>query len=140
LTITVQAFLLCDGVVIDSHSSKPIVQGVFDQIAAAAYPATHPNCSLFVRLLLEGETACNIGVAVLTPSGTRDLPIPQQSMKPAANGIVQAIINLQGLGLAEEGTYKFLLLINGIASAEFRLLAGRINPPDALAVAKGPLH
>jgi hypothetical protein len=125
MTIRVQAFLLCDSVVIDSQTGKTIIQGVFDNIWAQSFPAMHPYCTLYARLELDGASSCEIQIGIRSPSGMYERPLPPQKLI-ATNSVAQLIMQLQGLPLPEAGRYVFGLIVDGKALTEFPFTASLV--------------
>ena len=76
----VQAFLLCDSVVVDARSGKAVVQGIFDRIMSKSFPAVHPNCSIYARIRLLQGRSCEFAIALQTPSGGVERPLPPQKV------------------------------------------------------------
>jgi hypothetical protein len=48
---SVQALILCDHLYIDKQTGKFIIAGTFTQITSSRFPAVHPGCFLYFRLL-----------------------------------------------------------------------------------------
>jgi len=141
MSVTVQSFLLCDSVVIDAHSGKTTIQGVFDRLFALQYPATHPSCTLYVRLAADRkEGAPAVSMVVQRPSGAQEQPVPTQTLVVGEDGIAQAIINVQGLPLPEAGIYTFVLVVDGSMVAEFKLAAMTMSAPNVSSVPESRLH
>lgn len=142
--IRVQAFLLCDSVVVDSQTGKTGVQGVFDRIWCRSFPAMHPNCTLYARLDLGNEDSCEVQLSFRSPSGLRQAPMPPQRISPAPDGtpIANLFIQMQGFPVPEPGRYVFGLIVDGEEIAEFQLTAALVAPqaPQAQGTQHGKIH
>jgi|SRR5438874_11620329 len=132
MTIRVQAFLLCDSVVIDSQTAKTVIQGVFDKIWANAFPAVHPTCTLYARLDLGEATGCEFQISVQSPSRLRETPLPaQRVMAQGGTSVAQLMLQLQSFPLPEAGTYVFGLIVDGKTLAEYPFTASLLGTSDA---------
>jgi hypothetical protein len=134
----VQAFLLCDSVVVDARSGKTVIQGIFDRIMSKAFPAVHPNCALYARINLRQGNSCEFEIAVQSPSGSIERPMAPQRVVGAEGDYAQMIIQVQGLPVQEPGRYVLSLILNGQIAAEFPFTAISVAEPKP--EAQGGLH
>lgn len=64
---TLQALVLCDGVYADRGTGKFVIAGTFTRISALSFPAIHPSCWLYARLLgTVGESTLRFRVVDLS--------------------------------------------------------------------------
>lgn len=126
----VQAFLLCDSVVVDARSGKAVVQGIFDRIMSKSFPAVHPNCSIYARIRLLQGRSCEFAIALQTPSGGVERPLPPQKVVGVDGDYAQMIIQIQGFPIQEAGRYVLSLLLDGEIAAEFPLTAISTSEPS----------
>ena len=133
MTAAVQSFVFCDSVVIDAQSNKAIVQGIFDRVTAQSYPAMHGQCSIFIRLALApGESTCSLSLRLRSPAGDEVSLIESQKVSATGPlGVVQTIINLQGLPLPIAGNYAFLLLVDDESASSFAFEALQMGNQNA---------
>lgn len=141
MSIRVQAFLLCDSVVIDSQTGKTVIQGIFDALWAQAFPAVHPFCTLYARLLLGGAASCEVQLSVKSPSGMYQRPLPPQKVM-AMGDVAQMIMQVQGFPLPEAGKYVFGLIVDGKPVAEFPFMAALVGttPQNISGGSHGQVH
>ncbi len=131
MTVTVQAFLLCNSVSIDEKSRNTNILGVFDVVLVKRFPATHTNCAVYARLHLWHEPKARLSIAIETPTMTKRQLLGPMEMKPDLNGRVKLICRLERLALPQEGIYTLQLLVDGKTRSEYLLTAvkRRSRPP-----------
>jgi hypothetical protein len=86
MTITVQAFLLCNFVSIDETSRNTNILGIFDVILAKRFPATHMNCAVYARLHLWDEPRTSLSILMEAPAMTKTQLLAPMEMKSDLNG------------------------------------------------------
>jgi hypothetical protein len=123
MTITVQAFLLCNSVSIDEASRNTDILGVFDVVLVKRFPATHTNCAVYARLHLWDEPKARLSIVMEAPAMTKTQLLAPVEMKPDLNGRVKLICRLERLVLPEEGIYTLQLLVNGKTHSEYLVTA-----------------
>lgn len=129
--------LLADAATVDA-SGKLNILGVFDRIAAPAFPVQHGRVSLVLRFSagLQEAGTHTVGISLRTPSGA-DLFNLNGEMNldpgPASTGgamRVPHVINLDGLVFPEAGGYSFQVKVDGEHHASVPLVvAGPAAPP-----------
>jgi hypothetical protein len=141
MTVSVQAFLLADSVVVDQQTAKTIIHGVFDKVFAQSFPAQHPRCFLFGRLLVENKDSCDVGILIRSPSGSQEQPIPTQTMQANSDGLIQFIFDIQGFPLPEVGPYVISLIVNNSLASTFKLTAALLEPSNVSSTKpRHPVH
>jgi len=118
----VEAFLLCDSVVVDQQTGKTTVQGVFDQVFRDSYPGGHPNITIYARFSVS-QASSDVDIEIRTPSGKTDR-LPSQKVAPRIGiEVVQFMVQVPVLPLPEPGKYELSLFIDGETAATFRFTA-----------------
>jgi hypothetical protein len=123
MTITVQAFLLCNSVSIDETSKITDILGVFEVALVKRFPATHTNCAVYARLHLWDEPKTRLSIVMEGPAMTKTQLLAPLEMKPDLNGRVKLICRLPRLALPQEGIYTLQLLVNGKTRSEYLVTA-----------------
>jgi hypothetical protein len=123
MTVTVQAFLLCNSVSIDETSRNTDILGVFDVVLARRFPAAHMNCAVYARLHLLDEPRSRLSIVMEAPAMTKTQLLAPVEMKPDLNGRVKLICRLERLALPQEGIYTLQLLVNGKTRSEYLVTA-----------------
>jgi hypothetical protein len=104
-------FILCDAVT--PGGGKKTFYGVFNQINAFEFPATHPMCAIAVEISApEGEHVLQF---MLQNSGGKDVIPPTPEFKAVSHppmGIIDAVVNLQNLRFDTPGIYSFKILLD----------------------------
>ena len=116
----VQAFLLCDSVVQDALTGKTSVNGIFDNISSKTFPAVHPSCFIFFRIICDSPGDHSVVINVVAPSGIRE-QMPTISIRVGPTNLAKGIVQIQGLPLPVEGRYEFELLFDGQRLAGYML-------------------
>jgi hypothetical protein len=132
MTITVQAFVLCNSVRIDETSRNTDILGVFDIVLVKRFPATHTNCAVYARLHLWDEPGASLSIAMETPEMTKRQLLAPMEAKPDLNGRVKLICRIERLALPKEGIYTLQLAVNGKTRSEYLVTAvkRRSRPPS----------
>jgi hypothetical protein len=119
--LDVNAFLICDSVVRDAQSGKTSIQGVFDMIYAAAFPAAHPTLAVYFRLSFDEPQSqpVVVGLALSTPSGERREDPAAMRASTGSSGVLEAWINIPNFSFPEAGRYCFELAVNGATVADY---------------------
>jgi hypothetical protein len=123
--ITVQAFLVCNSVVIHQPSRIADIQGVFDRVFAAKFPVVFKSCTVFTRLLILGEPRCVVSIAMEAPAGAAIQILAPRELKPDLNGRIKMVSRVEPFELNQEGTFTLRLIVNGQTRSEFQLTASR---------------
>jgi hypothetical protein len=134
-SVSVQAFLLCDSVVIDAQTGKTVIQGVFDKIFSQSFPAIHQHCALYIRLNLAEGHSCDVGIGVRSPSGIYERPMAPQRIVGLEGDVSQLIVQIQGLPVPAAGQYVLELVLDGLPAAQFRFTA--LPPPSGTSMGGG---
>jgi hypothetical protein len=116
--MNIELFSLCDAATADR--GKLNVLGAFDTLWAAKFPATHPQCTIALRIrfaaIERGEH--NIVVNFVDADGKHIMPPAKGTIKinftdEQRSGSTNLILNIQGLKLANEGQYSIDLAVDG---------------------------
>jgi len=113
-----EVFTLCDAA--SDYQGRLCILGVFDSIFATDVPATHPSCSVVVRMRFKkvevGKHTLTLhlvdydGNMVIPPlNGEFQIQLPQQEQQ----GNINLVLNLQGLTFKTYGRYAINLAIDG---------------------------
>jgi hypothetical protein len=129
----IEAFLLCDAAT--EYGGKLNVLGAFDAIFAGQIPATHPACSVALRIrfskIEEGQHPFRIyiidedgGEVVPKLEGVISVKVP-----PAADSaVVNVVANLQRIKLPKYGKYQIDLAIDGQHKASLPFILAQAPP------------
>jgi len=132
----IKAFLVCDQILHDANTNKRSLIGIFHDLAATQFPATHPSLWIYANLTdAHGRYAFEfrfVDVGRNTVLGSAappplDIPDPRQTAEFSAQ--------LRNVPIPQPGTYEFHLIANGnlLATKGLRVLAvdaqGRPVPP-----------
>ena len=106
------AFLVCDTVIQDSSSGKKTLVGVFSNIMAAQFPASHSSPWLFVKLMeCEGTYDVKIQYArVATQEVLLEVTANLESTDRHED--TEIIVQLPTLNIPDAGQYEFRLWLN----------------------------
>jgi hypothetical protein len=119
MSVTVQAFLLCDSV--DGGSNRATTTlAVYDKLLAGRLP-TARKCSVFCRLYANEVRKYSIALQMETPSATSVQLMAPRMFGAKPNGILQVTFNIEKLALTHEGIYTLKLLVDGRQASEFHL-------------------
>lgn len=112
--------LLADAATIDG-SGKLNILGVFDRLAAGAFPTRHPRLSLVLRFSAGVNEVGNhrIGIALKAPDGNEVMRIDGEmnlsaGPRQVTDGVlVPHILNMDGLVFPLRGRYAFDVIVDG---------------------------
>jgi hypothetical protein len=132
--------LLADAATVDA-SGKLNILGVFDRLAAPAFPVQHGRLSLVLRFsaAMQEAGAHKVGISLRTPSGADLFNINGEiNLDPgpaAAGGMIRVphIVNLDGLVFPEGGRYAFEVKVDGEHHVSVPLLVVGPGAPSAQA-------
>ena len=116
--IRVQAFLLCDSVIVDKDG-KTTVQGVFDRIHCQSLPIMCPSLMIFARLRLPRPGYCDADIEVQTPSGATERPLQRHRLSSGDTDVAQLFHRVLAIPLRESGKYVWSLVIDGAKVADY---------------------
>ncbi|MDP9292025.1 MAG: hypothetical protein M3O82_06665 [Verrucomicrobiota bacterium] len=113
-----QVAVLCDAAT--DYEGKLCVLGVFDTIAAAALPASHPQCSVAFRIVFrkEDEGTHQFVLTIVDEDGSAIIPsieanleirLPEEIFFLSRN----LVLNLHQLKFEREGAHSIDVSING---------------------------
>ncbi|MBI4318436.1 MAG: hypothetical protein HY675_08090 [Chloroflexi bacterium] len=104
-----------------AEGNKLNVIGVFNEIAASAFPALHPSMVIVARFSAspaEANAARKVNIKVMDDDGKltlidfpRDVRVDQPT--PGRRKEVNVILRLQGVVFPHEGTYQVSVLVDG---------------------------
>jgi len=131
--VKTEIFALCDAAT--QSGGKLNILGTFDTIFSPQLPATHPQCSIALRLrferIEEGEHRIKVNIVdedghLVMPSF--DLNVNVRMGEEAQTVSANWVINIQRLGFAKYGQYAIHLAVDGRSEATLPLLV-REAPP-----------
>ena len=136
-----QLATLCDSAA--DYQGKLCVLGAFDTLCAQAFPVTHPQCSLAIRLLFESSDCGRHELKIqLTDDEDADVmppfnPVMDVSFPTAFQPFVtrNLVLNLQRLCFQKPGVYRFTISLNGGTLISIPL---RVTLLDAMRGTAGP--
>jgi hypothetical protein len=132
MSITVQAFLLCNSV--ERAPNKPTMLAMFDILLAARLPATR-KCALFCRLFAGDQRQHEISLLMETPALVTHQLLAPRKFAPNPNGIIQLTREIGRLELAHEGIYTFKLGVDRKPQSEFHLTVSYKSIADKTSIA-----
>ncbi len=135
-----EVFALCDAAT--QWGGKLNILGTFDTIFSPQLPATHPQCSIALRLRFEKiedeEGEHRIKVSIVDDDGhlvvpSFDLGLNVQMADEAQSVAANWVINLQRLQFKRYGQYAIHLAVDGRSGATLPLLVREAPqaPPQA---------
>jgi hypothetical protein len=119
MSITVQAFLLCNSV--EKAPNKPTMLAMFDILLAAHFPAAR-KCALFCRLFAGDQRQHEISLSMETPARVTHRLLAPRKFAPNPNGIIQLTREIGRLEFAHEGIYTFKLVVDRKPQSEYHLI------------------
>lgn len=135
----VKAFLICDQVLHDAQTGKKSIIGVFHELRAQRFPATHPVLWIYANLTdARGRYRFEIRLVDVNRNNVlgRGNPPPIDISDPLQTTELSA--QLRGVTLPAAGTYEFQLWANDelVATKSFRGIEGA--PPQPPNVGQPP--
>jgi len=128
----VQAFLVCDSVILDSFTRKKSIIGTFTHLWAARFPCQHPQMGVYFCLTdAEGPYAFELHLVYLD----QDQLIGKASLPPVEIKDRLQIhdfgVNIPSLVFPAPGRYEFRLFANGyfITQKDFNVI--QQTPPQS---------
>jgi hypothetical protein len=109
-----KALLVCDQVIQDAQSGKKSLIGVFHELRAQRFPATHPMLWIYANLTdAHGRYAFEIRMLDVTRNQVlgKGEPPPFDIQEPLQ--VTELAAQLRNVSLPGPGTYEFQLLSNG---------------------------
>lgn len=125
----IEVFTLCDSAA--DYQGRLSILGIFDSIFATQLPATHPQCSVALRIRFKKTEAGNHALTLHIVDYDGKMIIPAlngqfsiQLESHQQQGSVNLILNLQNLIFKSYGRYDVNLAIDGreIGSLPFTVL------------------
>ena len=133
--MNIQVAVLCDAATDDN--GKLNLLGAFDTIFTQALPATHPQCSIALRVTFghEDEGARQIRLTFMDADGRSimpDIPLPVDVVLPPDShfGTRNFIVNIQQLKFELPGLYSIDVSLDGKPQSSVPLLV-KYNPPPS---------
>lgn len=127
-----------------SQEGKLNILGAFGEIYATAYPATHPEMQLVLRMEASpGEVGQTKELIILLldadgqpvenfhVKGTFQV---QPAKRPGRKSVMETLIRLVAVTFPKEGDYTFEIMINGESKANIPL---NVGPPPSTSGGKG---
>jgi len=125
------AIVVCDQIIEDKLTSKKSLIGIFNQIAAANFPCTHPRVSVFV-CLTEGSNNYSARLRIVhdeTDTVIADLNGPIQFTD--ANAVVELNFDLIGLTFPQPGLYSIEFYCDDALVLERRFNVAKLKTPSS---------
>jgi len=105
---------LCDIAHVGSDGKISIL-GMFDNINAKQFPATHPRMCIFVNWLGD-EGTYKTTMRLIAPDGSEVIPVQKMEVRiPRSGNRTNMIAELNQIQLKSTGTYHFELCVEGQA-------------------------
>ena len=134
--MNIQVAVLCDAATDDN--GKLNLLGAFDTIYTQQLPATHPQCSIALRVTFghQDEGAHQLRLNFVDADGRSIMPsidIPVEVVLPGDShfGTRNFIVNIQQLKFQNPGLYATDILLDGRTQASIPLLVKHTAPPVA---------
>ena len=116
--MNIELFVLCDAAT--ETGGKLNILGAFDNIYSRIAPATHPQCTIAMRVrfnqIEKGKHRLRVNIVdedgkLIIPSLDANITVdfPQQT----DSGVTNLVLNIQGLKLEKFGKYSVDLAIDG---------------------------
>lgn len=130
--VRVEAFLMCDAVIVDPVSKKPTVQGIFDELYFDSFPAAYErNFMVFGRLRLDRPGSIEAEIEVQTPSGRREKVGPPMQLNSANTQVIGLLTPGQRFPVPEVGRYVISLIVDGKRISDFHVTAIKVESTAA---------
>src|ERR1700744_2222453 len=136
--MNIQVFVLCDAAT--EESGKLNLLGAFDTIIATQIPATHPQCSIALRVTFgnEDEGSHKIRLNFVDADGRFIMPgidLPAEVVLPGDShfGTRNFIVTFQQLKFDLPGLYSIDSPIDGKPPASITLMVKDVTPPPPAA-------
>lgn len=126
----VLALLVCDQIITDRITGKQSLIGMFSNVHARGYPATHPQLCVFVALT-DGHGDTDLVIRIVDSNDSRP-PIVEGKGKVAfkdPRAIANLALQFHGLTFPQPGEYRVQLYAGGELLREARLLLTLFQPP-----------
>lgn len=125
----VKAFLIADSVIQEKHSNKWSVVGIFDRVAAPAFPTARPALGIYVKL---ADARGKYRVKLELRDGQDRLLNAIEGIEIAAPSTAATLdFGLQtfNLPIPAPGRYHFVLYLNGELAQTVPIEAVLLPPP-----------
>jgi hypothetical protein len=134
--MNIQVAVLCDAAT--DENGKLNLLGAFDTICTSQLPATHPQCSVALRVTFfngeEGKRSLRFNFVDADGRSIMDFPpIPVEITLPedVHFGTRNFIVNIQQLKFENPGLYSIDISVDGQSLASIPLLVKHNSPPPA---------
>ncbi len=131
------AIVVCDQIIEDKLTGKKSLIGIFNQIAVANFPCTHPRMSVFV-CLTEGLGDYGARLRIVneeTGVAVADLNGPIQF--PDANTVAELNFDFVGLTFPKPGLYSIEFYCDDALVLERRFHVARLEKPSSPGASAG---
>ena len=129
----VQAFLVCDSVILDSFTRKKSIIGTFTHLWAARFPCQHPQMGVYFCLTdAEGQYEFELRLVYLDQDQLiGKASLPQVEIKDRLQ-IHDFGVNIPSLVFPAPGRYEFRLFANGyfVTQKDFNVIQQTSPPPN----------
>ena len=135
--MNIQVAVLCDAATDDN--GKMNLLGAFDTIYARELPATHPQCSVALRVTFfsgdEGKHNLRLNFVdadghSIMPQDFPPIPVEVTLPEDVHFGTRNFIVNFQQLKFDEPGLYSVDIALDGQSQASIPLLVKHVPPPQ----------
>jgi hypothetical protein len=116
----IEYFHICDSAFM-AEGGKHCIIGIFDNINANAFPATHPTLTLAIRLRGHAHEVVPLKIELARPNGEALGAPVQASVTVDAGGSAFINMNVVGTQFPEPGRYTFTISSGGRTLASHSL-------------------
>ena len=110
-----KAILLCDHTLIEEGTHKRSLIGLFDNINAAQFPATHPSMSVYVQFReIEGTFDFSLELFDLTEGKVLNKAVIRQYRVPSRSQDCELVFNLMSVKFERPGEYEFRIYMDDL--------------------------
>ena len=108
-----KAILLCDHTLIEEGTHKRSLIGLFDNINAAQFPATHPSMSVYVQFReIEGTFDFSLELFDLTEGKVLNKAVIRQYRVQNRSQDCELVFNLMSVKFDRPGEYEFRIYVD----------------------------
>ena len=128
------AFIICDSVIDDKATNKKSLIGLFNNIYANKFPATHPSLNVFLSLTEGyGDYQCSL-VCKKADESLELVRIPGNIKFGNPLSVAEVKFEIRGIVIPEPGVYRFDFLCGevSVVSRKFKVikLERKSNEPN----------
>lgn len=116
------ALLVCDQVIVDKHTNKRTLVGIFNNIQARNFPCRQPHLAVFAQLT---NGSGELPVVLKCARQDADAPIVEIEHSidfPNPMAMIEIEFFIEGLSFKEPGPHVFELIVDGVHVIETRFI------------------